>query len=168
MKDVRALSDYVNPFTTWLHGVFFLHAGTDASDSERARVFAFPRCENVSEKFGHSRRFETRGMHRPRGNAADLRCFRKRNCADDRRNPHGYDAADSVGTRLLCARSREHRAPETRAFFRTQILGIFPVVSGAYAVGDAAPESVPALSVEGVPARKRLRRKDFFRFYSAA
>lgn len=30
-------ADYVNPFTTWLHGIYFLHAGEDGSDRERAR-----------------------------------------------------------------------------------------------------------------------------------
>ena len=38
LADVRVLADYVNPFTTWLHGIYFLHAGTDGADAERARV----------------------------------------------------------------------------------------------------------------------------------
>ena len=38
LAGVRVLADYVNPFATWLHGVYFLHAGTDGADAERARV----------------------------------------------------------------------------------------------------------------------------------
>lgn len=34
---VAAYADYVNPFTTWLHGVYFLRAGLSGSDLERAR-----------------------------------------------------------------------------------------------------------------------------------
>lgn len=34
---VAAYADYVNPFTTWLHGVYFIHAGTDGADRERGR-----------------------------------------------------------------------------------------------------------------------------------
>lgn len=30
-------ADYVNPFTTWLYGIYFLHAATDAGDIERSR-----------------------------------------------------------------------------------------------------------------------------------
>lgn len=37
LSGFSAYADYVNPFTTWLHGIYFLHAGTDASDRERAR-----------------------------------------------------------------------------------------------------------------------------------
>lgn len=37
IADVRVLADYVNPFATWLYGVYFLHAGEDNADVERAR-----------------------------------------------------------------------------------------------------------------------------------
>ena len=52
LASVRVLADYVNPFATWLHGIYFLHTGTDGSDSERAR-FALACCENVSGKSLH-------------------------------------------------------------------------------------------------------------------
>jgi hypothetical protein len=37
LSDVPAYKDYVNPFTSWLHGVFFLHRAEGASDVEKAR-----------------------------------------------------------------------------------------------------------------------------------
>lgn len=37
LAEFAAYADYVNPFTTWLHGIYFLHAGTDSGDYERAR-----------------------------------------------------------------------------------------------------------------------------------
>lgn len=37
LSGFEAYADYVNPFTTWLHGIYFLHAGTDGGDYERAR-----------------------------------------------------------------------------------------------------------------------------------
>ncbi len=36
-NSVAVFKDYVNPFTTWLHGIYFLRAGTDESDFERAK-----------------------------------------------------------------------------------------------------------------------------------
>lgn len=35
---IRAYGDYVNPFSVFLDGLYFLHLGADASDLERARV----------------------------------------------------------------------------------------------------------------------------------
>ena len=35
--EIAVYGDYVNPFSTWLHGVYFMHAGDGASDLERAR-----------------------------------------------------------------------------------------------------------------------------------
>lgn len=37
LADVAVYADYVNPFTTWLHGIYFLRAGTDGGDFERGR-----------------------------------------------------------------------------------------------------------------------------------
>lgn len=37
LADVAPYADYVNPFTTWLHGIYFLRAGADGSDHERGR-----------------------------------------------------------------------------------------------------------------------------------
>ncbi len=37
LKDLPAYKDYVNPFTSWLHGAFFLHRAEGSSDVERAR-----------------------------------------------------------------------------------------------------------------------------------
>lgn len=38
-RALRGYADYVNPFSVWLHGLFFLHAGDgSASDLERARI----------------------------------------------------------------------------------------------------------------------------------
>ena len=37
LADLPSYSDYVNPFTSWLHGVFFLHRAEGASDVEKAR-----------------------------------------------------------------------------------------------------------------------------------
>lgn len=37
LAEFAVYADYVNPFTTWLHGIYFLHAGTDGGDYERAR-----------------------------------------------------------------------------------------------------------------------------------
>ena len=36
-SEFAAYADYVNPFTTWLHGIYFIHAGTDGADRERGR-----------------------------------------------------------------------------------------------------------------------------------
>ncbi|MFM7208891.1 MAG: hypothetical protein ACKOY8_03630 [Verrucomicrobiota bacterium] len=55
IKDLPAYKDYVNPFTSWLHGAFFLHRAEGAGDVERARkslelasVLA-PGCSAVKE-----------------------------------------------------------------------------------------------------------------------
>lgn len=37
IKDLPAYKDYVNPFTSWLHGAFFLHRAEGTGDLERAR-----------------------------------------------------------------------------------------------------------------------------------
>lgn len=37
LEGFRAYADYVNPFTVYLDGLYFWHAGVDASDLERAR-----------------------------------------------------------------------------------------------------------------------------------
>lgn len=37
LAELPAYKDYVNPFTSWLHGVFFLHRADGASDLEKAR-----------------------------------------------------------------------------------------------------------------------------------
>ncbi len=37
LKDLPAYKDYVNPFTSWLHGAFYLHRAEGAGDVERAR-----------------------------------------------------------------------------------------------------------------------------------
>lgn len=37
LADLPAYKDYVNPFTSWLHGVFFLHRAEGVSDVEKAR-----------------------------------------------------------------------------------------------------------------------------------
>lgn len=37
LPEFAVYADYVNPFTTWLHGIYFLHAGEDDADRERAR-----------------------------------------------------------------------------------------------------------------------------------
>ncbi len=36
-NDIAVYTDYVNPFTTWLHGVYFLRTGVSDSDFERAK-----------------------------------------------------------------------------------------------------------------------------------
>ncbi len=37
LADLPDYKDYVNPFTSWLHGVFFLHRAEGSSDVEKAR-----------------------------------------------------------------------------------------------------------------------------------
>lgn len=37
LAGVAVYADYVNPFTTWLHGIYFLRVGTDGGDFERGR-----------------------------------------------------------------------------------------------------------------------------------
>lgn len=154
LKEVRALADYVNPFTTWLHGVFFLHAGTDASDSERARV-SLSRVAKMYPKNSDIRE--------------DLKLAE---CAARAGTPLTYVVFESgiaptigetrVDTMLPIPSGRGCFAPVPVSIALPKLVlsserrywGFFPVVSGAYAVGDAAPESVPALSVEGVPANE--------------
>ncbi len=36
-NSVAVYADYVNPFTTWLHGIYFMHAGITDGDFERAK-----------------------------------------------------------------------------------------------------------------------------------
>ncbi len=36
-SELAVYADYVNPFTTWLHGIYFIHAGADGADRERGR-----------------------------------------------------------------------------------------------------------------------------------
>ncbi len=37
LRDLPAYKDYVNPFTSWLHGAFFLHRAEGTTDIEKAR-----------------------------------------------------------------------------------------------------------------------------------
>ena len=152
LEGVRVLSDYVNSFTTWLHGVFFLHAGTDSADTERARVSLsrvakmYPKNSDVHEDLKLAQRGARAGT------------------------PLTYVVFESgiaptigetrVDTMLPIPTGRGYFTPTPVSIALPKLVlsserkywGVFPFASGAYAPGDAAPEAVPALRANDVPA----------------
>ena len=172
LADVRVLADYVNPFTTWLHGVFFLHAGTDASDAERARVSLnrvakmYPKNPYVSEDLKFS------GSGVPAGTELTYVVFES--------GLAPTIAETRVDTMLPIPAGRGYFAPTPVSVALPKLVlsserrywGAFPFAGGAYAPGDASPEPVPALSADGVPASEicdmnSVVRTDFDNAYPA-
>ncbi|MGN0860636.1 MAG: hypothetical protein ACI4P3_01910 [Candidatus Spyradosoma sp.] len=173
LEGVRVLADYVNPFTTWLHGVFFLHAGTDASDAERARVSLdrvgkmYPRNPYVAEDLG----FSSSGV--PAGTELTYVVFESGlapTVAETR--------ADTI---LPIPTGRGYLTPTPVSVALPKLVldpgrrywCVFPFAGGAYPPGDAAPEAVPAMSADGVPASEicdmnSVVRTDFDNAYPAA
>lgn len=172
LDGVRVLSDYVNPFTTWLHGIYFLHAGTDASDFERARISLsravemYPKNPYISE----DAKLAERGVHAATpltyvvfesGLAPVIGVVRV-----DTMLPiptgRGYFSLMPVSIVLPKLVLSDHR----------KYWGIFPLVSGSYSRGDASPERVSALGADGVPASEicdmnSVVRTDFDNAYPA-
>ena len=146
LAGVRVLADYVNPFSTWLHGIYFLHTGTDGSDSERARVS----LSRVAEMYPEN------PYIKPDKSLAEV--------------PLTYVVFESgcapilgtvrVDTAILVPTGRGYSTlmpisialPKLVLSPEQKYWCIPFLASGAYATGNANPTAVPALSVNGVPA----------------
>lgn len=170
--EIRAYADYVNPFTTWLHGIYFLHAGTDASDTERARISLsraaamYPKNPYVAEDAEAA----ARGV--PAQEALTYVVFESGlapiigSARTDLMLPiptgRGYLTPTPVSIAL----------PKLVFSGEKKYWGVFPIVSGSYSVGDAAARPVPALAANGVPAQEicdmnSVVRTDFDNAYPA-
>lgn len=171
-SELRAYADYVNPFATWLHGIYFLHAGTDAADAERARI-SLSRAAAMYPKNRYA--------------AADAEAAARGVPADE---PLTYVVFESglapiVGSSradlmlpIPTGRGRLTPTPVSVALPKLvfsgekKYWGVFPVVSGSYSAGDSAARPVPALAANGVPAQEicdmnSVVRTDFDNAYPA-
>lgn len=152
LAEVRVLADYVNPFTTWLHGIFFLNTGTDNADIERARVS----LKRVSSMYPENRYI-----------SEDLRLAE---AGTQPTSPLTYVVFES-GLAPIIGETRFDATlpiPYGRGYWvptpisialpklvlsdQRRYWGLFPIVSGGGSQGDADPQRQPALSVNGVPA----------------
>ncbi len=172
LSGVRVLADYVNPFATWLHGIYFLHAGTDGADVERARVS----LSRAAEMY-------------PQNNyvAEDLADAERGVPADEPLTYVVFESglAPTVGTTrvdlmLPIPTGRGYLTPMPVSIALPKLVlsderrywGVFPFISGAHSVGNSAPSPVPALSAAGVPAEEicdmnSVVRTDFDNAYPA-
>lgn len=171
LSDVRVFSDYVNPFATWLHGIYFLHTGTDASDSERARV-SLSRVAEMYPENPYVAPDETLA-EQGGGNAVSLTyVVFESGCAPT----IGTVRADvmlvvpvgknTVPVLVSIAFPKLAVSPERRYWC------VPFIASGNYISGDVKPNRVPALSVNGVPASEicdmnSVVRTDFDNAYPA-
>ena len=172
LSGVRVLADYVNPFATWLHGIYFLHTGTDSSDSERARVS----LSRVAEMYPENPYLEPDKALAENGVSSEI--------------PLTYVVFESGCAPILGAVRVDTAipVPTGRGYSTLMPISIalpklvlssekkywcIPfLVSGAYSTGDASPTAVPALSVNGAPASEicdmnSVVRTDFENAYPA-
>lgn len=152
LSGVRVLADYVNPFATWLHGVFFLHAGTDGSDAERARVSLsrvaemYPENEYVADDLALA---EHRGVPAAEDDALTYVVFES--------GLAPIIGSVRVDTMLPIPTGRGNFTPVPVSIALPKLVlsnerkywGLFPIVSGSHPRGDAAPRPVPALRANG-------------------
>lgn len=154
LSEVRVLADYVNPFTTWLHGVFFLHAGTDGSDAERARV-SLSRVAEMYPENGYV--------------AEDLKLAERGVPAKEQLTYVVFESGLApiigtvrVDTMLPIPTGRGNFTPTPVSIALPKLVlsderkywGLFPIISGGYSKGDATARRVPALSANGIAAEE--------------
>lgn len=153
LAGVRVLADYVNPFATWLHGVYFLHAGTDGADAERARVSLsrvaamYPKNEYVAADL----QIASRGV--PARDEALTYVVFESGLAPIL----GTVRTDTmlpipIGNGNVTLMPVSIALPKLVLSDARKYWGVFPLVSGRYSQGSAEPEPVPALSANGAPA----------------
>lgn len=172
ISEVRILSDYVNPFTTWLHGIYFLSTGTDASDFERAKLS----LERVSKMYPENPYI-----------AEDLKCATEHS---PEKSPITYIVFESglaprigvnrvdtiipipIGSGDWTLIPFSLALPKLELSAQRKYWLFFPAASGSYSSGDATPTAIPSLSVNNVPASEvcdmnSIVRTDFENAYPA-
>lgn len=172
LAGVRVLADYVNPFATWLHGIYFLHTGTDGADFERARVSLSRVSKMYPENPYITPDEKLAGQNLSAEKPLTYIVFES-GCAPVIGTIR-VDTAISVPT----GRGDWTFMPISIALPKLVLsadqkywnLPFF--ASGAYVPGDSTPATVPALSVNGVPASEicdmnSVVRTDFDNAYPA-
>lgn len=150
LENVRVLADYVNPFSTWLYGIYFLNAGRDSSDVERARNA----LSRVKEMYKENKYV-----------AEDLAaCEATGKPSEDKLTYVVFESglAPTLGvTRIdLMLPVPGTVAPVSIALpklvleDRRSFHGLFPFASVQTSSGNAAPQNVPELSVNGLEAQE--------------
>lgn len=157
ISDIRVLADYVNPFTTWLYGIYFLHAGTDGSDLERADKA----LERVAKMYPENKFVKK-----------DLLLCKKASAAGTSDKNLTYVIFESGTAPTLgifridtmipipLGNGRWTPAPVSIALpklvvsDRRRYWGVFPFAAGTYSDGRPRMEPAPALSVDGIYAEE--------------
>lgn len=152
LSEVRILADYVNPFTTWLHGIYFLNTGTDGSDFERAKVS----LARVAEMYPENPYI-----------AEDLECA-KANTPEKAPLTYvifesglapiiGEDRVDTIlplplGGGDWTVMPFSIALPKLVLSDQRKYWLVFPFAAGSYTVGNANPTARPALAANDIPA----------------
>ena len=172
LASVRVLADCVNPFATWLHGIYFLHTGTDGSDSERARVSLSRVAKMYPENPYIAPDEKLAGQNAPAENPLTYVIFES-GCAPIIGTTR-VDTAISVptGRGYWTLMPISIALPKLVLSAEQKYWNLPFFASGAYVPGDATPSSVPALSANGVPASEicdmnSVVRTDFDNAYPA-
>lgn len=155
LENVRVLADYVNPFSTWLYGIYFLNAGLDSSDVERARNA----LSRVKEMYKENQYV-----------AIDLAaCEATGKPSEDNLTYVVFESglAPTLGVTRIdlmlpvpIGGGRVTVAPVSIVLpklvleDRRSFHGLFPFVSVQTSSGNAAPQNVPELSVNGLAAQE--------------
>lgn len=161
LSDVQILADYVNPFTTWLYGIYFLHAGTDEGDLERARkalervAQMYPNNTAVKTDLAQcSRALAAAGTASARGNAVTYVVFESGLAPT-----LGLVRVDTM-IPIPYGRGRWTPTPVSIAFPKLVVSdqrrywGAIPFAGGTYSAGTARARPVPALRVNDVFAEE--------------
>lgn len=172
LASVRVLADYVNPFATWLHGIYFLHTGTDGADSERARV-SLSRVAKMYPKNPYIAPDEKlAGENAPAEKPLTYVVFES-GCAPIIGTTR-VDTAISVptGRGYWTLMPISIALPKLVLSAEQKYWNLPFFASGAYVVDDATPEGLPPLSANGVPASEicdmnSVVRTDFDNAYPA-
>jgi len=155
LENVRVFADYVNPFTTWFYGIYFLHAGTDEADVERARN-ALSRVGKMYQKNQYvSADIELCKAGTPPSNEALTYVVFESGLAPTL----GVTRVDlmlpvPIGAGRVTVAPVSIVLPKLVIEDRRSFHGLFPLVSVQKSDGNATPQKVPALSVDGLPAEE--------------
>ena len=149
LPEVAVYADYVNPFTTWLHGIYFLYAGTDVADRERARK-SLSRVESME----------------PGNSFVAEDAARAEDAADPAEPPRTYVIFE-YGTAPTLV---EERADLLLPFPTGHGFTIAPVGIALPKLAGTQSPATPALTADGVPAQrvcdmKRVVKTDFENAY---
>ena len=161
LADVQVLADYVNPFTTWLYGIYFLHAGTDAGDLERARkaldrvAQMYPNNTAVKADLAQcSRAIAGAGTAAARGSGITYVVFESGLAPT-----LGLVRVDTM-IPIPYGRGRWTPTPVSIAFPKLVVSdqrrywGVIPFAGGTYSAGTARARPVPALRANDVFAEE--------------